>query len=91
MEPQQPQKAKTTRKSKEVVIPMLGKEMRFQGNYNDISTEKEFLGVKARVLLLDLLPEEKKGWVEKIGLSGREERNALENIKIGKIISQFKS
>ena len=76
-------------KTGEVVIPMLGKEMRLKGNYSDISTEKEFLGVKVKVLLPKLLLEEKKGWVEKIGLSGREERNNLENIKIGKIISQL--
>lgn len=75
-------------KSNEVIIPMLGKEMRFKGNYGDISIEKEFLGVRVKVLLPNLLLEEKKGWVEKIGLSGREERNDLENIKIEKIISQ---
>ena len=73
-------------KTKEVVIPMLGKEIRFKGNYDTISTEKEFLGVKAKVLSLPLLLEEKRGWEEKIGLSGREEKNALEKEKIGKII-----
>ena len=70
----------------EVVITMHGNEMRFAGNYGDISMEKEFLGVKAKVLLPKLLIEEKKGWVEKIGLSGREEINALENKKIEAII-----
>ncbi|MEK7128580.1 MAG: hypothetical protein AAB933_03400 [Patescibacteria group bacterium] len=74
-------------KSKEVVISMLGKEIRFKGDYSDISIEKEFLGVKAKVLTPSLLLEEKKGWTEKIGLSGKEEINNLENIKIQKIIS----
>ena len=66
---------------------MLGKEIRFKGDYSDISIEKEFLGVKAKVLTPSLLLEEKKGWTEKIGLSGKEEINNLENIKIQKIIS----
>ena len=77
-------------KKKEVVIPMHGNEIRFSGNYNDISTEKEFLGVKASILLPDLLIEEKKGWTEKIGLSARperEEKNALEIKKIRQIIN----
>ncbi len=77
-------------KTKEVVIPMHGKEIRFAGDYNDISIEKEFLGVKAKVLLPNLLIEEKKGWVEKIGLAwreGREEKNALEVKKIQRIIN----
>ncbi len=76
-------------KTNEVVIPMYGKEIRFTGNYNEISTERNFLGVKPRVLLPNLLIEEKKGWVEKIGLSGREERNALEIKKIQKISAQL--
>jgi hypothetical protein len=75
--------------SKEVVIPMHGNEMCFVGDYNDISIEKEFLGVTARILLPFLLIEEKKGWAEKIGLTGREERNALEIEKMQKIISQI--
>jgi hypothetical protein len=74
-------------KSKEVVIPMRGNEIRFNGTYDSISAEKEFLGVKAKVLLPNLLIEEKKGWTEKIGLTGREERNALEIFKIQQIIS----
>jgi len=74
-------------KTKEVVVPMHGNEIRFSGNYDDISTEKEFLGVKAKVLLPGLLIEEKKGWKEKIGLSGREEKNALEVKKIKYIIN----
>jgi len=69
------------------VVPMHGNEIRFSGNYDDISTEKEFLGVKAKVLLPGLLIEEKKGWKEKIGLSGREEKNALEVKKIKYIIN----
>jgi len=80
--------------SKEVVIPMGGKEIRFSGSYNDISIEKEFLGVKIKVLLPDLLIEEKKGWLEKIGLvpkEGREEKNALEIEKIQRIISLSKN
>ena len=70
----------------QVVITMHGNEMRFAGNYQDISAEKEFLGVKTKVLLPDLLIKEKKGWEEKIGLSGREEKNALEIKKIKRII-----
>jgi hypothetical protein len=77
-------------KLKEVVIPMRGNEMRFNGTYDDISVEREFLGVKAKILLLPLLLEEKKGWTEKIGLSGREERNALEIKKIQTIIDNIK-
>jgi len=71
----------------EVIITIHGNEMRFAGNYDDISLEKEFLGVRIKVLLPELLIKEKKDWVEKIGLSGREERNALEVEKIKKIIS----
>jgi hypothetical protein len=77
-------------KSNDVVITMHGNEMRFAGNYQDISTEKEFLGVKIKVLLPNLLLKEKKDWVEKIGLFGREEKNAIEIDKIQKIMSYEK-
>ena len=77
-------------KTKEVVIPMHGNEIRFSGDYDDISAERKFLGVKTKVLLPNLLIEEKKGWTEKIGLSARPERekkNALEVKKIQQIIN----
>lgn len=71
-----------------IVVPMLGKEMQFKGNYESITENKEFLGVNIKALRADLLIDEKKGWEEKIGLSGRDERNNSEIIKIKQIIHQ---
>jgi hypothetical protein len=71
----------------EVVLPMNRGEIRFPGSYEQITVQKEFLGVQSKILKLPLLVREREGWKEKIGLTGREERNELENQKVQKIIS----
>ncbi|MEX2411305.1 MAG: hypothetical protein WD607_08055 [Candidatus Paceibacterota bacterium] len=55
--------------NKKVVIPLLGKKLIFSKSFNEMTTTKEFLGEKMRILKPKYLLEEKIGWCKQIGLS----------------------
>lgn len=62
-----------------VVIPGFGKELKFSGNFEEITVELEFYNEKARFLKPQYIIEEKLGWRDQIGMKFRDEY--MEEIK----------
>ncbi len=69
------------------IIPLDRKELKFKNPLADMIFELEFFGEKANFLKPKFILEEKAGWKDQIGLTGHEEENEREIIKIKDLIS----
>jgi len=68
-------------------IPLYGKLLQFSTNSKSLYNEMEFLGHKSKFLKPNFLLEEKLGWQNQIGLTGREVENEKVKDKIRNLIS----
>ena len=68
------------------VIPLDKKELKFKNPLAKMICELEFFGEKANFLKPEFILEEKRGWKDQIGLTGHEEKNERENIKLKDLI-----
>jgi hypothetical protein len=64
------------------IIPLDRKELKFKNPLSEMIREIEFFGEKAKFLKPEFILEEKAGWKDQIGLTGHEEENEREIIKI---------